>query len=340
MVSLERIDLEEITSKRAGKNIKIDIFHTPQWIDFLSTILKAEPIAAAVKSNGHTLGYFTGLVVRKYGIKILGSPFRGWTTDFMGLSSLPITFRREAMHSLLKFAFEKVGCHYIEIIDANICEDDCKGLSYNIEKIKRFIIDLTVTEDTLFSNMKHSCRNSIRKSIKSGVVIEKAHDIDFVKDYYSQLEDVFQKQSLTPPYSKERVKALIEKFMASDNLLLLRARNKDGKCIATGIFLSLNNNAIFWGAASWRKYQHLRPNEHLAWQGMKYCKSKGIANFHFGGGNPQYKKKFGSKEIELIRLKKGKYAFIEILQKLASYPMGSEWYKNFALRKILNQENT
>src|SRR3989442_1557306 len=80
----------------------------------------------------------------------------------------------------------------------------------------------------------------VRKAEKSGVTIEEAHDIAFADEYYEQLKDVFAKQGLVPTYDVERVRALVRHMEPSGNVLLLRARDPEGKCIATGIFPGFN----------------------------------------------------------------------------------------------------
>lgn len=251
----------------------------------------------------------------------------------MGMSLIPGVSRRDALKALLKFAFDMMGCHYLEVTDVDLNTEDCTELPYKVEILPRFIIDLKQSEEELFANMKHHCRNAIRKSIKSGVVVEEACDNGFAGEYYAQLEEVFAKQSLVPPYGRDRIELLLEQFLPTKNLLLLRSRNSEGECIATGIFLALNRTVVFWGAASWIKYQKIRPNEPIAWYAMKYWKARGIETFHFGGGWSQYKKKFGSEEIQVIRLMKAKYGLLDRFMDFATSPKSSR-FRNWTLRKI------
>ena len=62
-----------------------DIFQTPAWLRFLAESQGAEPVIAVLKDNRDSVGYFAGLTVRKGGMKILGSPFVGWSTEYMGI---------------------------------------------------------------------------------------------------------------------------------------------------------------------------------------------------------------------------------------------------------------
>ena len=192
-------------------------------------------------------------------------------------------------------------------------------------------MDLSKSEDELFSEMDSTGRNCIRKSIKNGVIIEQASDPGFADEYYAQYQDVMAKQSLSPSYSLDSLRKLINKLLPTGQMLLLRARNSDGLCIATGVFLALNKTAIFWGAASWRQHQSIRPNELLAWYGIKNMKARGIQVLHFGGKNEHYKKKLGCKELKLYRLMQTRHRLLGCIL----YPMmspKSNYYRNWMLR--------
>jgi hypothetical protein len=72
----------------------------------------------------------------------------------------------------------------------------------------------------------------------------------------------------------------------------------------------------FWGGASWRHSQILRPNEALQWHAMKIAKQRGIETYDMGGGG-EYKKKYGGKEIEVPWFRKSKYLWIRYLRNMA-----------------------
>lgn len=333
MISFQRIRLQDVKWEDPGIYDEINVFQTLPWLNFLAETKKAEPVIAAVRSDDHLLGYFTGLMVNKYGIKVLGSPFRGWGTYFMGFSMMSDVSRREALQALPAFAFKELGCHYLEIVDPCLCATDWAGLPYKVQDLNWFAIDLTKSKDQLFANMKSSGRNCIRQSIKNGVTIEEASDIGFANEYYDQYKDALAKRSIVPAYSLSYVQKLIDTLLPTGNLLLLRARDPDGLCIATGIFLALNKTAIFWGAASWRQHQHLRPNEPLAWYGMQNLKARGIHELHFGGECEQYKEKLGCYGVSLHRLMKARYAVADRLLDFVTSPKSAR-YRNWVLRRL------
>jgi hypothetical protein len=313
MISFERVDINDMPWDRISEFSRASLFHILPWINFLVDVKGAEPVIATVQSDGQVQGYFTGLITKKYGLRILGSPFRGWGTYFMGFNLKPDVSYHEVLQAFPKFAFDELKCHYLEITDSNLKRNEWKGLPYRVEQLQWFILDLTKSEETLFANMKDkSCRRSIRRAEKKGVVIEETIDPGFANEYYAQFQEVMAKRSLVPTYSLDFVRQMIAHILPTGNMLLLRARNPEGVCIATKILLVYNKVAVGWGGASWRQYQNLNPNELISWYSMKKLKSMGVEVLHLGEGAEQFKRKLGSCETQIFRLMKPKYPVLNI----------------------------
>jgi len=291
------------------------IFQAPEWLSFVAKVQQGEILLAALQSEGRILGYFAGVIVKRMGFKILGSPLPGWTTSYMGLNLIDNVSRRAAVQSLLRFAFDELGCIHLEIMDRNLTEKDVRELGLEHRFLCGFEVDLTQTEDRMFASMNSACRRAIRKAGKSGVTIHEADDKHFADDYYKQLQDVFKRQHLVPTYDIGRVRELIASVHGTGRLLLLRARDPQGRCIATGIFPAMNGTMYFWGGASWKASQGYRPNEALHWYAMKYWKARGMRCYDMGGGG-EYKRKFGGCEIRVPWCQASKYPGIPFVRDL------------------------
>jgi GNAT acetyltransferase-like protein len=289
------------------------IFQTIQWLQFVSLTQNAEPVIAIIKDGDRTVGRFTGLIVKKYPWRILGSLLPGWTTSYMGFNLEPSISRIDALRALEEFALRDLKCVHLEIMDRRFDLKELKIAKYKYKILSGFEIDLKKSEEKLFMDMTPACRRCIRKAEKSGVQIEIVKDLSFVDDYYAQLQDVFAKQKLVPTYGKERVQTLIECLLPTERLLLVRAINSEGTAIATGIFPALNDTMYFWGGASWRSYQILRPNEALQWFAMCYWKQRGIVKYDMMGSG-EYKRKYGCYEIAVPWVRKSKYEIFEQLR--------------------------
>jgi hypothetical protein len=100
VLRLERVAFGRGDSPTGARS---NIFTSPEWVEFVAATQKAEPVVARVLRGEEQVGWFTGLVVRRFGIRILGSPFAGWMTGPMGFDLDPGVSRREAAQALIRF---------------------------------------------------------------------------------------------------------------------------------------------------------------------------------------------------------------------------------------------
>jgi CelD/BcsL family acetyltransferase involved in cellulose biosynthesis len=301
------------------------IFQTREWLTFLERTQGGEPVVAAVQQDGKVVGYFTGLVVRRGGIKVLGSPFPGWTTDWMGFNLTDGVSRAAVADALPPFAFGELGCMHLELRDRRLGEDDVRDLRFSRRDLRTFELELSRSDAELLAGMTSACRRAIRKSERVGVRVEETSGEEFADEYHSQLVEVFARQSLTPTYDAGRVRELI-RCLPTGRLLLLRAVRPDGEGIATAIFPAMNGTAYFWGGASRRGDQILRPNEAIFWYAMQYWRDRGMTTLDMGGGG-EYKKKYGVREIHIPTLARPRVPGLMILRDAAAHLLTQRWLR-------------
>jgi CelD/BcsL family acetyltransferase involved in cellulose biosynthesis len=315
MLTFERVNLAAFPWEETHAALEDrTLFQSPPWMDLLKATQKGEPVVAALRDGATTVGYFTGMIVRKFGLGILGSPFPGWSTSYMGLNLLPRVTKRAALDALKKFALRDLRCSHLEFLDRKFSAEEVEGSGFSWTPLNGFEIDLSLKEEDIFGRFQPSCRQAIRRAIRMGVTLEEAQDSGFAEEYYAQLTDVFAKQGLVPTYDVERVQKLIRHIQPTGKLLLLRARNSEGLCIATGIFLTISPTTMFfWGGASWRSYQNLRPNDLLMWAAMRTGKAQGLRILDMGGAG-DYKKKFGGNPISVPWIRVSSHPVIPLLR--------------------------
>jgi lipid II:glycine glycyltransferase (peptidoglycan interpeptide bridge formation enzyme) len=310
MAKFERVTLDPAGWGRTLSTFSdANVFQSPAWLAFLAETQNAEPILAVLKEGNETLGYFTGLIIKKFGLKILGSPFRGWSTPYMGFNLRPEVPRQLAAEALKPFAFGELGCIHFEVVDLGMRSEMIGGLDLIHEPRTTLEVDLMQSEDALFGNMTSSCRRNIRKAEKNGVVIEEARDMAFADEYADQFKDVFDKQGMVPFYGAERMRALIKHLLPTGTMVMFRARDSQGRCIATGAYPALGQIAFYWGGASWREHQKLCPNELLQWSAMKYWKQRGMKIYNLVGAM-EFKQRFGGHPVPVIMVGKSKYRIV------------------------------
>ena len=305
---LRRVQLDEVDWETLHALPDRYVSQSQEWIDFVAETQRGEPVLAEVCENDRVVGYFTGLIVRRFGVPILGSPFPGWTTPYMGFNLSDDVARRAALQALLPFAFSTLGCLHVELEDRWLTLDDAHGLGFDVTHYKTFELDLSRSEEELWAGFTSACRRAVRKSEKEGLLVEEATDVEqFAREYFDQLRDVFAKQSLVPTYDLERVQALIRHLHPTGRLLLLRAIAPGGTCIATGVFPAMARTAFFWGGAGYRSHLILRPNEAIFWTAMRYWKARGMTVLDLGGGG-EYKLKYGVEPVFVPHFRRSRWA--------------------------------
>jgi hypothetical protein len=298
------------------------VSQTREWMEFIAETQGGTPVIAALRDGCTTVGYFSGLVVRRMGIRILGSPFPGWTTPCMGFNLLPGVSRSAALQALETLAFHELRCFHVEVWDRHCSIEDGQRLGFSHTLCETLVTDLTQPKENIFKNMQPSRRWAVRRAEKNGVRVEEANDELFADQYYSHLKQVFGGQGLVPTYGIDRVRALIRHVLPTGHLLLLRARDPQGRCIGSHISAGMNQLAETWGSSSLRSCLKLRPNDLLYWAALCYWKRRGMQMFDWGGTGAHsrsFKLEFGGKPTSYPAFRRSRFALITTLRTEAQH---------------------
>lgn len=322
MFSFRSVPLADVPWEELDRYPDRVIFQTLPWLRFLEKNRQVRPVVVEISRGSTLAGYLTLLAGDKGPLRILGSPFHGWTTGYMGFNLQPGFTRGEILRDLPDYFARDFGWHYFQLCDYHLAPSDLETSGYTVDYYQNFEIDLAKGDERLFGDMNQDCRRRIRKAAQRGVIFEEAAAEGFAEEYYAQLTDVFAKHRLVPTYGIERVRDLLDHLHPTGNLLLLRARNPAGESIATGIYTAFHRLAFAWGFASWRQYQHeFTPNEGLMWHAIQCLKGRGCTWFDIGGWAP-YKKKYGTIQVTRPFLMRSKPGFLIPCKALAM----KSWY--------------
>lgn len=317
MYSFEQIDIDKIDIEEYYGFEKKSPFTTLPWLRFLIEDNKANPVIVRITDNNELIGYFTGLTIRKFGIKIFGSPFKGWSTCFMGYDLFDYSLIKELLEPTIEFIYKKTKCHYIEIVERNLNPDDMKNIKYKTEITSTLEIDIDKTDEELMKSFDSRCRTIIRQFEKNDAIIEIAEPNEkYIEEIYDQLCDVFLKQNLASPYSMDKMKIFIKNLRNGEMLFCVKVLDPDGKNIASTIFYGYNKICFGWCTASYREAQHFRPNEQMIWFGLRYLRDAGYKVFDYAG-KAKYKYKYYPTEVDYLRITATKYPILITLRNLA-----------------------
>jgi hypothetical protein len=294
------------------------IYTSKEWIDFILKNTKGNFVGVKISSSEGHLGYFYGVQFKRFGLNIVGSPFRGWGTSYMGVLG-DIANDDLMWTQLLDFIHRTHAAHYIEIVDrryqsSNIVESK----NFETECIESLEIALQHTEAELLSSFKGDCRTYIRQfDAKGGVIKISEPSESFINLFYGQLLEVFGRQGMQPTYSKNRVQDLFHTLTSgSKDYLCLSAFGPNGECIASSIYFGENGTFYYWAGASYRGTQSYRPNEAMIWFAIRHFKALGYRSFDMMGVR-DYKLKFSPTLINYTRISSSKIVGLKTMRNIA-----------------------
>lgn len=316
---LERVAPPDVPWSDLDRTPGRSVFQTLAWLDVLVETQRAEPVVARVLDGSQPVGWFTGAIVRRAGVRLLGSPLRGWTTSYMGFTLDDPGLTSAAVAALAELAFRRLGCVHLEVMDRHLDAAEVPP-GFLADHLPGYELDLGGGDDALLARFTPHGRRDVRRALRNGITVEEvdpAADPGFAAEYHAQVTQSFAKRSLVPTYPVERVQAAIRHLHPTGRLLLLRARDPQGRPAATGLFPGLpGGTAVFWMGASERSAQRLLPNEALMWTALRTWRDRGAVRFDFGGGG-RYKAKYGGTAIDVPWLRRSRFAALEHGRELA-----------------------
>lgn len=330
MYSFEVIDIDKVNIEEFNAFEKKSVFTTIEWLKFIKLDQYAEPTIIRITDQKKLIGYFTGCLVKKFGIKIFGSPLSGWATCYMGFDLFDYTLITALLEPTIDFIFKATKCLYFECRERNLSIVDINKIKYNTNIVTTVEVDMDRTLDDILKSFKGNCRQNIRQFEKRGATIEIVEPTDeFVEDLYNQICDVFSKQNLVPTFSLHKIRSFVESLKNTDKLLCLSVKNPERKSIASLISVGYKDKFSGWSIGSLKEFQYYRPNEYLIWFAIKYWQERGMKAFDFAGER-KYKLKWKPQKKEYLMITASKYP---ILLKMRDCAKELYWF-SFKLKGI------
>lgn len=141
-------------------------------------------------------------------------------------------------------------------------------------------LKIPLDENAFFEQLKSPVRRAIRKAAKSDVRIEICTDLDALKSFYS-LHCLARKKHGLPPQPFAFFKC-IQKHVLAKNLGAVVLAYWKKTPIAGSVFFFLGGHAIYKFGASDEVFQHLRGNNLIFWEAIRWFSKCGIKTLDLG----------------------------------------------------------
>lgn len=196
---------------------------------------------------------------------------------------------------------------------------------------KTVFLNLNQKENEIFENFPSPCKRAIAKANKSGVTI-KIQTNEFDDEKFIELYEVTMNRVKAKKYLYFN-RNYFRRIFKMKNVVLFLAIYKEETIALTLCFYSRNYFHYHLGA-SMPEFLHLRPNNILFFEMIKYAKNLGCEYIHFGGGNTdkendslfRFKSNFSKTYREF-------YIGTKLHHKKIYYEIVKQWEKRFPKKK-------
>jgi hypothetical protein len=141
-------------------------------------------------------------------------------------------------------------------------------------------LDLSCGQQQLFSNLRDSTRRNIKKAQKEKVEVNISNSLSAIKDFY-RLNAMTRQEHGLPPQPYKFFQHLYDQVIAKDSGFIATAY-LHGRAIAANVYLNFVKEVIYKYGASDKAFQHLRSNNLVMWEAIKWSCERNFQSLFFG----------------------------------------------------------
>ena len=275
-------------------------FHTSAWARVLSESYGYKPLYFRIIEGGKLTGLVPVMEIDSFltGKRSVSLPF----TDFCPVLA-DSEFAFQSLLDTVRKHGRKSGWKSIEFRGG----DEYFGTAPAFATHFAHTLELDQDEAKVFAAFKSSTRRNIRRALAEGVEVKFLDSREAVADFY-RLNCVTRRDHGLPPQPLCFFEKIFEHIIAAHKGFVVLAFNQ-GRQIAGAVYLHFREEGIYKFGASDKRFQHLRANNLVMWEAIRWCCQNGIRTFSFGRTEPeneglvQFKRGWGTKEDKVAYYK-------------------------------------
>ena len=145
------------------------------------------------------------------------------------------------------------------------------------------MLDLSLTEEELLSEMRRQTRYEVRKAQKLGIAVRRDNSEEIFREFHKIQLETARRQGFVPPSLKV---LLAEREAFGKNIWIYVAETSDGDAIAYGLVIRDGKEGDYYEAASTPLNRKMPGAYALLWQAMRDLKADGYERFNLWGIAP------------------------------------------------------
>jgi len=272
------------------------IFHSAAWARILSLAYRHSPYYLAAFGDSGIESIFPAMEIasRITGRRGVSLPFSDACPPLHFTDPAPGT----ALDGLLKIGYERDWRFLRVSMPATGADSSSTSASCYCHWL-----DLSRPQGDLLARCTGSVRRAIRKAQDGGVAIKPETSSEALRSFYN-LHCQTRRRHGIPPQPWKFFDSIYRELILPGKGFIFTAQ-KDFRTIAAAVFLLWQDKVFYKFAASDLASQHMRPNNLIIWEAIRFFAARGIQKLHFGRtdltdlGLRRFKLGWGSKEETL-----------------------------------------
>jgi hypothetical protein len=248
-------------------------FHTTAWAKVLHQSYNHQPFYLHFSCAGRLVALVPLMEVRS-----VFTGCRGVCLPFSDACE-PLIFDSESIgfltDQLVRFARER-HWKYVEVRGGQ----SVRSAASPVAQYYGHTLDLGSGKEELLTRFASPVRRAIRKAVRSGVSALIVRNRQAIGDFYQLHLQTRRRQGL-PPQPASFFLNVYEHIIQPGLGFIVIARN-GYRSIAAAIFFCFGKNALYKYGASDKRFQELRANNLVMWQGIQFLARIGAKRLHFG----------------------------------------------------------
>ena len=268
-------------------------FHSSGWAKVLHESYGYRPLYFTLIKNSKLMILIPLMEVKSIltGKRAVSLPFSDYCE--------PLVPEKEDPQEILDYIFKygkQAGWKSIEIRDGKIFSQDLPvASSYYIHTL-----DISKSNAQVFDGFRDSTKRNIKKAMKEDIKIDISNSLESLNEFY-RLNCITRKKHGLPPQPYYFFKKVYEHILSKKHgIVVLAMYNKT--TVAGAVYFHFGDKAIYKYGASDENYQHLRANNLIMWNAIKWFSQNGYKSLFFGRteaenkGLKRFKKGWGTTE--------------------------------------------
>jgi CelD/BcsL family acetyltransferase involved in cellulose biosynthesis len=291
---LEPLSKEELATwdERIAGYESTQLFHRQAWLDHIGESRGVKIHQWAIRESGRTVGYFCAGIFTKGPFRILGSPMKGWASNFMG----PVVnsdYDQDAFLGAIDELAKSQAIATLEIENPLLRDEQMSAHGYDSVAQPTYVVKLTPYDEApAWELVNPKARQNVRKARRAGCTVVEASDPSMVEEFYDEFVEVLARKGLFPPYGRGVPRSLFKCLYRNGLLLPLQVKDPEGQVIATCLFPHDDKTIYYWCGGSRLSGWKYSPNDLIHWSAIEWGIKNGLTAYNMCGyGN--FKSKFG-----------------------------------------------